>query len=221
MPAHLFAYTGTLTGPGTFPLAGIVDNVLTRSASSGNYIFQFPWRLKWAFGLGETLTRVQITSPTLRQVQPPYIRPIQDALNPPDVQQIQWFGDQPLDLPAFEEFSVQATLTAGPELDIALFSAFTDEMQIPAGRVLTSRWTAAIATVAGQWTLGTMQADQSLPPGTYAIVGLEVISATGLAARLQIPNQVFRPRNDMQHRRAGSTGLAIEPAPTRCVREFC
>jgi len=65
----------------------------------------------------------------------------------------------------------------------------------PYGRapIHTVRFTAAIACTAYNWVNGAITLSQNLPVGRYAIVGMHVISASGIAARLVISGQGARP----------------------------
>lgn len=65
----------------------------------------------------------------------------------------------------------------------------------PYGRspIFTVRFTAAVACTAYNWVNGAITLTQNLPVGRYAIVGMHVISASGIAARLVIPGQGARP----------------------------
>lgn len=65
----------------------------------------------------------------------------------------------------------------------------------PFGRapIFTVRFTAAIACTAYNWVNGAITLSQNLPVGRYAIMGMHVISASGIAARLVVPGQGARP----------------------------
>lgn len=227
MPFHLLAYTGSLTvAASPVTMTGLVDPVITRSATSSLYIL--PKRLQALAGVGmsTTLQRVQLSSPTLRQVNIPYFRPPIQSTAPTDNAQICWLGDQPLMLPELEELGPLATISAaGPETGWFLLWVADSVLPIPPGPILTARATATFAAVAGQWTLGTFNFEQALPSGTYALVGSECISATAVAHRWAFPQQLFRPGSlghqaidDIQDwrlatRRLGTYGTFLNTAP--------
>lgn len=56
-----------------------------------------------------------------------------------------------------------------------------------------ARFTAAVACTAYNWVNGAITFDQDLPAGQYAVMGMHVISASGLGARLVFNNQGARP----------------------------
>jgi len=57
----------------------------------------------------------------------------------------------------------------------------------------TTRLTGTTTLVASTWTLCQLTPDENLPRGRYAIVGMRVLSATGIAARLVLAGQGARP----------------------------
>ena len=59
--------------------------------------------------------------------------------------------------------------------------------------MLTARFTAAVAAAAYAWRNGAITFEQNLPVGQYAIMGMHVISDSGIAARLVIGGQGARP----------------------------
>jgi hypothetical protein len=224
---HLAAYQGSLVLNTPTQMTGLVDSVLTRSATSALYIFQQEMKLLAAVGMSVGMQRLYISSPTLRQINLPYLRPIIQAVKPASNSQVAWFADQPLTLPAQEEIGPVATTNTdpGPETGTALMWLADRVDPIPPGDILTARATASFAAVANQWTLGSITFDTSLPPGLYALVGSEHISATAIAHRWQIPNQLWRPGSlshqsvaDLQDwrlltRRLGAFGQFYNTAP--------
>jgi len=59
--------------------------------------------------------------------------------------------------------------------------------------MFTVRFTAAIAGVAYTWQNGAITFEQNLPVGQYAVMGMHVISASGIGARLVFAGQGARP----------------------------
>lgn len=223
---HLAAYFLATSAAGDNNLAGLVDPVLTRSATSNLYIFQEPQQLVAAVPISLTQTRVKLSSPTLRQINFPFLRPIVQSTLPTADRNPVWFADQPLRLPALEEIGPVTTITAaGPEPSFCLLWITRGLQPAPAGQPITVRATASTAAVANAWTLMSFTLDQSLPPGTYAVVGSECISTTGVAHRLAFPNQLVRPGSLSQNaigneqnwrfmsRRLGLYGSFLNTAP--------
>ena len=59
--------------------------------------------------------------------------------------------------------------------------------------LFTARFTAAIAGVAYSWQNGGITFEQNLPVGTYAVMGMHVITASGIGARLVFSEAGARP----------------------------
>lgn len=57
----------------------------------------------------------------------------------------------------------------------------------------TVRFTAAVTCTAYNWVNGAITFEEDLPAGSYAVMGMHVISASGIAARLVFNNQGPRP----------------------------
>jgi hypothetical protein len=223
---HLAAYQATIDNTANTQLAGLVDPVLSRSVSSSAYIFQDKYKCVAGVYIGTTAERAMLVSPTLRQVNPPFFRPIIAAAKPASLSELAWYADQPFTIPALEEVAPQVTSgTAGTELATFLLWVTQGLVPIPAGQIYTARATATITAVPNAWTLGSFTLDQSLPSGNYAVVGAECIGTTILGFRLVFPNQLFRPGaighaavgdiNDwrLQTRRLGVWGQFLNTAP--------
>jgi len=227
MPVHLLAYQGSLVLNTATTMSGLVDPVITRSATSSLYIL--PQRLQALAGIGMSagLQRIQLSSPTLRQVNIPYFRPVIQSLRPTSGAQICALFDQPLMLPALEELGPIATTNTnpGPETGTFLLWVADQVLPVPPGDILTARATATFAATANTWSLGSFTFEQSLPNGLYALVGSEHVSTTAIAHRWAFPNQLFRP-GSMSHqgigdeqdfrlltRRLGNYGNFLNTAP--------
>lgn len=210
---HLAAYTAQLATVANINMTAIQDDILTRNPNTGNFILPYDMNLFADAAMSLNLNRVEWASATLRQVNQPYIRPIIEANYPPDLVQEQNFLDQPLLLPMNEEMALLATsdVNPGPETCYALIWVGGSLDPVPPGNILTCRWTSTAAAVLGAWTTIGYTMDQTLPPGTYAMVGSEHYCVKGVAHRWIIPNQVLRPGQFS----AQSTSMRASPTFTR------
>lgn len=204
MAVHLLAYSGAVATVADTSLAGLVDPVVTRSQTSNLYILQQRLMLLAAVGMSATLNRVKLSSPTLRQINQPYIRPIIAAARPRTNDQISYWADQPLMLPALEEIGPLVTSDVNPGPETAFFLAWVADslIPVPSGPIITARFTATTAAVAATWTLMNITMEQPLPTGAYMLVGSEHYSTTAIAHRWSIFNQVFRP-GSLSHQLTG------------------
>lgn len=232
---HLAAYTAAAAAVASNPnaMTGLVDPVLTRSATSSLYILPQRMQLLAAVAMSTTIARLRVNSPTLRQITSPYIRPIILSARPTSNAQVAWYGDQPLMLPALEELQPTIDITAaGPEVSWFLLWLADQVVPIPQGPIIKCRLTSVTAAGVGIWTLLATTFETSLPSGLYAIVGSEHISTTAVAHRFAIPNQLLRPgsmshqaNGDIQDmrlmtRRLGTYGTFLNTAPPQ-VEVLC
>jgi hypothetical protein len=230
---HLAAYAGNKGAVVDDSVPGVVDPALSRSATSNLYIFQQKLQLLAGVAMSATMARCKLSSPTLRQINTFYLRPTIAAQIPASLAIVDWYGDQPVMLPSLEEVGPLITNTsAANEQTTVLIWIATSVDPVPPGQIIHARATSTTAAVANTWTTMSFTLEQSLPTGTYAIVGSEHISAHGIAHRVVFPNMIFRPGslshqsvNDIQDirlltRRLGSYGTFVNTAPP-LVDVFC
>lgn len=193
---HTVAYSGE---PGTITsyaaIAAISDSILP--ASGNGLLMPGDLRVVAAYAGGTTLSRARINAASLLRVGYPSIRPIQavtDGVPPVDPNFMTMLANAPL-VRANESVGVDVVhSTVGTARQVALLWLADKFDPVPSGDSFDLRFTGTtnIAT-AFTWTIVTPTFDQSLPSGTYAVVGLEMICNNVIAARLVFPSSVFRP----------------------------
>lgn len=144
------------------------------------------------FGVGVTAGRIQ--TPLLIQTGSNQIRPfgiLGTAGNNPNTAQ---YDSNPVKLRATENIDVQTTNgDAAAQIHTAILMLGDGNNSIPRGQRLKIRATSVGPAVAGAWTRINLTYDDNLPNRVFAIIAMEVFSATGLIARLDIPGQAFKP----------------------------
>lgn len=190
---HLLAYAissaGGVTNQDT---PGMVDNFA--SLQNNHYILQAPWYIKFAYGLGANLTNARINTPALRSVNLPSIGVIDAAANPTSLPGIEWLYGQLLRINPIDETAMELTDSAGAgELFGLLGLMDTPAYTIPTGSIFTVRATAAITVGNKVWGAGVFVIDQALPAGRYSVVGMDVVGANLVAARLNFQGGGPRP----------------------------
>jgi hypothetical protein len=139
-------------------------------------------------------SRAQIQSPSLRMIANLDVEPIVIAAvlgNPPE--QCFW-PDNPVPLTPDEALNF-AFLSdpAAAALHYGLVY-LSDGPQVPiTGQGFTVRCTATVQQVAGAWVNGNLTFAQSLPSGSYQVIGMRCRSTDAVAARLVFPSTVARP----------------------------
>lgn len=213
MSHHLLAYEEAIGTTANTDLDAITDDIVT--IQNSHFFSNVDFNLIWASAMSATLNRARIQAPALRQITPPFIRPVIAAATPPDDNKVADYRDNPFRLPRLEEIAIEASsdIAMGTEQCLALLGVSAGMRPAPAGNVFTIRGTSTTASVALTWTtLATTWAD-TLPDGRYAVVGLELIAATSVAARIIFEEQQWRPgclgvaavgsRNDQMFRKGG------------------
>jgi hypothetical protein len=167
---------------------------------------------------GATLSRARLVSPSLRSLFLEEIQPFANsaALTPTgeDHEIVERFANP---IPLVESEKLNAVVTCGTSGCVVAMLADAPITPVT-GNIRTLRATASIADSAGAWASGTLSLAQTLPAGRYQVVGLRVVDAYGIAARLIFVGQPWRPgvpcapsilsRNDQNFRlgRAGVLG---------------
>lgn len=190
---HLAAYRATITnGLVDAAINAVQDNQLT--ISNNNFVLPKQAKLLWAAGFGTNLNRLRLNTPKMRYVSLPSLVPINAANVVPANPNIVDYVDENIILDTIDEVGVQGTHTdAAPQALTALLAFGFGFREVPAQPVFRVRATATITQVAGSWVNGNMTFDQTLPRGTYHVVGLDVVGANCTAARLVFAGGGYRP----------------------------
>lgn len=190
---HLAAFSGSVGTTANTQVPALGDQIIT--IQNNRFLFQRAVKLFAAYAASTTISRARFVSPSLRQIANPQIRPITRAVGGITDPNIMDLRDIPLTIPGLEEFGMEATtaLAMGSETVTGLIWAGNSIVPAPPGEVITVRFTGTTAATANTWTDITMTADDSLSQGEYAIVGGDWVSATAIAFRLILDQQVERP----------------------------
>lgn len=190
---HMLAYAKSTDATVDVDITPVPDDVFL--ITNAHFFPKNDVQLKAAFACGTTLVRAKIVTPSLRVITAPFIRPINGANLPTTLPAVADYRENPLLLKGQEEISVLATQSgAGPTVvNVGLLVDTGATPLMPAGQIYTMRGTATDTLVANAWKTLTVTWADTLPTGTYAIVGLQVKSATGILARIIVNGQQERP----------------------------
>lgn len=205
---HTLAFVGgAAAGAVKQQITARQDQVVPINAS-GNFIMPQDFTILSAFILGNTITLAQLSTPSLRTVLLPYLSPIQQGAAVPDKPNIvYWYGNSPT-LPRLDEVELDVSNAAGAGITIfGVFFVSDNNQQLQNGRIFTARATAANTGGNTLWSNSSIAFDQTLPGGRYMIVGMDVIGANLVAARLVLPGANLRPGC------IARTSLANTPSP--------
>ena len=135
-----------------------------------------------------------LDSPSLRRITVHYIHPIINYTQGSDITKSIISLDCPITLAEGEGLKLMSNANpAAAEYHSGIVWLSDSPIQKVAGEFFNLYFTAAITTVAGAWSSGNITLAQDLPVGNYAIVGLTVACAAGIAARLIFNTQSPRP----------------------------
>ena len=192
MSFHVIAYTANTFGVTNFSAAPVSDNWI--GIQNSHFFPQRDLKLFGGWFGNVNLTKVTLVTPQSRRVVPPVLYPIQQAANPPDRPHIWDRRTNPFTLRAIEEIDLQINMGGAAN---AIFTGilFVGDVltPVPAGDIFSLHFTSTTAAVANTWTTITMTPDQTIPSGSYAVVGSQHQSATAVAHRINFRDPVMRP----------------------------
>lgn len=202
---HLLAFLESHDNVANQDLTPVPDSIFT--IQNAHFVPQVDHYLYAAMFSALTAERCRIVTPAVRQITRPYIRNINPNLLPITLMPVADYRMEPLIFKGLEELAVEAThTTGGGTFSTVLLAVNKTQLEPPpAGQVYTMRGTSPTAAAADVWSNIAVVWEDTLPVGTYAVVGFQCISTNSLAARLIFEDQWYRPgvvgcvSNDNQH----------------------
>lgn len=145
------------------------------------------------WGQGATLIRTRLSSPSLRSFIQPEINPIVNAAAYTETDLLRFQANYNLPLVMDEQLQVEIQATAALAEADRVFIMLADTPTSPVeGEIFTIRATHGAIT-ALVWSNIALTLEQTLPVGSYQIVGARHESATALAFRFVMVGGVWRP----------------------------
>lgn len=192
---HLLAYTkASAGGVALEDLPGVQDVWASLNASS-HYFLPQDMFLKFTYNLSPNVTAAQLSQPFLRAIALPAMTPYDIGTTPTSIPAVQWFEYPITTLKKTDELAVLQSDNAGGAIQKYAFLGVVDSNLVnqPQGAIIELR--ATTVTVANQrsWANVTFTVDQGIPYGKYAVVGMDVVGANVIAARLAFPAGGPRP----------------------------
>jgi hypothetical protein len=193
---HLLAWSGAKTDSTANEAApAINDGVVTRTANAAQYLAPYDATILYAAAFNDTIARARFNYPSYRDIGLPEIFPLNNTAQPTadfDTWAPGWMGPR---VKKGEEVGADSSNGASTVDTIHILALLGDVFTpAPSGRRFTVRGTAAQTLVASAWTNAAIAFDVTLPYGRYAVIGMQLTCAGGVAGRLIFPNQLgFRP----------------------------
>ena len=192
---HMALYSASIAnGTVLLQVAAVADPIIASSGSGLLINAQLPYLWRCA-AVGTNLTRVQLTSATLRDYAPFDVGPVNVGTAIQVPARVIDFTDNPIKFNGVEELDVFGVQSNAGAQRITAAVWFADGPVRPVtGRVFTMHWTASTTLAANAFTAITPVFDNGIPSGLFAIVGSRQISAGALFHRY-IPRggNPFRP----------------------------
>jgi len=147
------------------------------------------------YAIGADITRAQLVSPSIRRRYPLEVTPIEQAAEPADPVKYNSYFTSPIGLDADEALNFQAAENNASAGRCTGLVWLCDGATTPISgeEMFTIRATNASTLVAFAWTNGALTMSDTLPSGTYAVVGMRASSAGLLGARLVFSQFPWRP----------------------------
>lgn len=191
---HVVAYLANTNTQVNFDSSPLTDSYL--AIQNGHYLPQQPFYLYGGFFLGANLTKVILVTPRSRAIVPPALYPINGSLLPPDRAHCFDRRTNPFTLNAVEEVSLQMTVGGTVNAYNAALMFWGNSLDpVPPGDIYALHGTSSTAATANAWSQVSVTWDQTLPAGTYAIIGSQHQSTNAWAHRFifRDPTQQLRP----------------------------
>lgn len=193
---HMSAYYESIDPGGVLaPIAAVPDQSVFTSGDDIRVPRELPGIVGQAIlGNDASLARGQFQSPSLRSFANLDVEPVVAALvfgSPPE---ILFHPGNPI--PVQPDEAVNCFVESDPSSAAVHYGllSFADGPQQPVqGHMVTVRATAAASLSAGVWVNGGLTFSQTLPVGTYNVVGFRARSANLVAARLVFVGGKWRP----------------------------
>ena len=189
---HTLAWTSLQTTAVLTDMAPVPDSII--QIQNSHFVLPKDMGLWSAMAMGTNIQRARIRSPSLVQVNPAYIRPLNGGLIPLSNPNRLWLARTPYVLKGHEETIVESIQNAGVNQQITVVASLMDQyIEQPATPPYLIRITGTTTLVANAWTQISYTLETGLPVGRYAVTGAEMQSAGGQAFQLVFDNQFMRP----------------------------
>jgi hypothetical protein len=150
--------------------------------------------LLFAASAGANMSQSRIQTPLIIQTASLHLEPVNNSATFPTDCNIIDFTGNPVQFRKTEGVDVQTSNAGGAAENHVVVLFFGDKRYDRiAGPRVRVRATSSTAVTAGVWTRVPIVFDESLPNRRFGVVGMDVKSATGIVARLDIPGQALRP----------------------------
>lgn len=195
MSFHLCFFSGAKTDSTANQNVPAVTDQGLNTSSNARYFAPDNVSVFAAQAINDTISRARINAPSLRNEGLPEIFPLTVAAAQATEPLVCEWGDEGPRLRRDEEFGVEASNGASTvDLAHALLWIRSMRKPVPPGKRMTIVATSTQTLIASAYTLGGLTFDQTLPVGTYAVIGMAAVCNDAACARLVFPRSgTLRP----------------------------
>ena len=195
MNTHMLAYAAAAldASAGDVQLNAVSDQVFT--IANNNFQMRENMQIVGAYAGGVTATRFRFQVASLRNTGFPQIWPFALVIQPVDNPQFMDLSEKPLLIPKLEELRCDVTNTAANNANvIAILRNSPVNKNINTPNLRWVRFTAAVVGIANGWSPPIAASFQeNLAAGSYSVYGMAVSGTAINAARINFPDQLYRP----------------------------
>lgn len=188
MPMHLLAFGKNVALVSTNQDLNAIADGWASVDTSNKALLPIPMKMKAAYVFGVGVDKARVIAPSLKRVTFPRIARYDVAAIAPANPNFERMFDYPIPIGAVESFNFQTdNSNAGAQDHVAL--AFLQDQEIPApqGPSWTMFGTGAVVAANRTWASGVITFEDAYPSDLFAVIGMRVVGANVVAARL-IPN---------------------------------
>lgn len=191
MKPHLLCFYKSIAVTALATIDAVADSRFSLRDSNTKFALNDRWNLQVAAVGGPDVARAKIELPSTNLVGSREIYPLNVQANFVTPINRMNFMRRPVQLDAGQNLALQAALgTASANLVWGGLIVSRGPLDgVPNGQPTTLRGTSTTAGVAGSWVDLSMSWDEELPPGNYAVIGCNVISADGLFHQVRFEGQ--------------------------------
>lgn len=191
---HILANTKAGTAGATNEdIPAVFDGWASVSGNS-HYLLPIDMWLCASYAQGTGLSGMQINAPTLRQISLPQISALNPTAAPISLAPINVLPPGQFRINKTDELEIDISNTdAGSQRYIALQWVTDGNVNFSPGQIIPIKATATITAGNLVWGAGTFTLTTGLPAGLYDVVGMDVIGANLVAARLVFPQGGMKP----------------------------
>jgi len=188
-------FKGTAVAVGVVPIAfePVPDQHVSQSAMA-YYVPAFAMMLVRMLAIGVDMAFGEIRAPSIKQVGYQIATKLRIIYTTLDTHMLDSFEEGGRELQIGENLAAAGFHVNGAPQDQYLVAWLSNGKEsIPDGQIVPTMFIGAGTLIAEAWTQAVLEPVETLLAGKYAVVGMKVITATGIVARLIIAGQQPRP----------------------------